>query len=110
MLVCIDRDPPRRSASRPFSREVECETRFMRMDYATLSAVLEEGVRADMAYLDSDCPRCRSTPGSAALLLLRRALDMRMDPTRSSTRAVVKSGLSPPLQLFIVLRRERFSR
>src|SRR5438477_3484265 len=32
-LVCIDRDPAAEERFEAFSREVECETRFLRMDY-----------------------------------------------------------------------------
>src|SRR5205085_757364 len=53
LLVCIDRDPAAEERFEAFSRDVECETRFIRMDYAdALEHLIEEGVEADMAYLD----------------------------------------------------------
>src|SRR6267378_2598477 len=52
-LVCIDRDPAAEERFDAFAREVECETRFLRMDYAeALELLRDEGFEADMAYLD----------------------------------------------------------
>src|SRR5438105_3364796 len=52
-LVCIDRDPAAEERFEAFSREVECETRFLRMDYAdALEQLVEEGLEADVVYLD----------------------------------------------------------
>src|SRR5919206_459851 len=33
-LVCIDRDPAAEERFEEFAREVQCDTRFLRMDYA----------------------------------------------------------------------------
>src|SRR2546423_13101015 len=52
-LVCIDRDPAAEERFEAFSREVECETRFLRMDYAeALELLAAEGLEADIGYLD----------------------------------------------------------
>jgi 16S rRNA (cytosine1402-N4)-methyltransferase len=52
-LVCIDRDPAAEERFEEFAREVACQTRFLRMDYAEgLDLLLEEGLEADLVYLD----------------------------------------------------------
>src|SRR3954464_11530784 len=51
--VCGDRDPAAEERFDVFAREVDCDTRFLRMDYAeALSLLGAEGFEADMAYLD----------------------------------------------------------
>src|ERR671931_1354492 len=52
-LICVDRDPVAEERYEVFAREVECETRFLRMDYAdAVELLLGEGAEVDMAYLD----------------------------------------------------------
>src|SRR5256885_14740222 len=52
-LVCVDRDPAAAERFESFAREVECETRFLRMDYAeALDLLAAEGLEADIVYLD----------------------------------------------------------
>ncbi len=52
-LVCIDRDPAAEDRFSEMAREAPCETRFLGMNYADgLSLLLEEGVSADVVYLD----------------------------------------------------------
>ena len=52
-LVCIDRDPAAEERFEEFAREVACETRFLRMEFAEgLELLREEGLEADLVYLD----------------------------------------------------------
>jgi len=52
-LVCIDRDPAAEARFDDLAAEVACETRFLRMDYAEgLAVLVEEGLEADLVYLD----------------------------------------------------------
>src|SRR6185436_173960 len=52
-LICIDRDPLAEEHFAELAREVSCETRFLRMDYADgLTLLREEGIPADVVYLD----------------------------------------------------------
>src|SRR5918996_968187 len=52
-LVCIDRDPLAEEHFEELAREVACETRFLRMDYAEgLGLLSEEELAADVVYLD----------------------------------------------------------
>ena len=52
-LIAIDRDPTAGAAFAELSHEVACETRFIRADFVSgLAQLLEEGVRADLAYMD----------------------------------------------------------
>src|SRR5688572_32024931 len=53
LLIGIDRDPTAEEAFAELAAEVPCRTRFLRADFATgLGTLLEEGVRADLVYLD----------------------------------------------------------
>src|SRR5919202_1414396 len=52
-LVCIDRDPVAEEHFEEFARETPPATRFLRMDYADgLQLLRDEGLRADLVYLD----------------------------------------------------------
>src|ERR687898_2748375 len=51
-LVCIDRDPAAEEHFEELAREVACETRFLRMDYAEgLDLLREESMSAGVIYL-----------------------------------------------------------
>src|SRR5947207_11240801 len=53
MLVCVDRDPAAEERFDDLTTEVECETRFLRTDFAEALELLgAEGVRADAVYMD----------------------------------------------------------
>ena len=66
-LVCIDRDPAAEDHFEELSREVACDTRFLRMDYAEGLALLrEEELPPTSSISTSASPRCRSTRASAA--------------------------------------------
>src|SRR3954447_13077704 len=52
-LICVDRDPAAEERFDDFAREVACETRFLRMEFSeALELLADEGVRADLVYLD----------------------------------------------------------
>src|SRR5204862_6059512 len=52
-LVCIDRDPAAEQHFDELAAEVACETRFLSMEFAAgLRLLREEGLQADLAYLD----------------------------------------------------------
>jgi 16S rRNA (cytosine1402-N4)-methyltransferase len=52
-LVCIDRDPAAAEHFEELAAEVSCATRFLAMEFTEgLRLLGEEGLRADLAYLD----------------------------------------------------------
>jgi len=81
-LVCIDRDPLAEEHFEELAREVGCETRFLRMDYADGLALLrEEGLRADVVYLDLGISSMQVDARERGFSYSYDApLDMRMDP------------------------------
>src|ERR671917_1457772 len=91
-LVCIDRDPLAEEHFEELAREVACETRFLRMDYADgLALLAEEGLEADIAYLDLGISSMQVDARERGFSYSYDApLDMRMDPTQElDARAVV---------------------
>ena len=92
LLVCIDRDPAAEERFEELAAEVPCQTRFLRMDYADgLAVLLEEGIRADMAYLDLGVSSMQIDAWERGFSYSYDApLDMRMDPDQElDARAVV---------------------
>jgi 16S rRNA (cytosine1402-N4)-methyltransferase len=81
-LVCIDRDPLAEEHFDELAREVACETRFLRMDYADGLALLrEEGLHADVVYLDLGISSMQVDARERGFSYSYDApLDMRMDP------------------------------
>src|SRR3954469_16094753 len=81
-LVCIDRDPLAEEHFAELEREVACETRFLRMDYADGLALLrEEGLSADVVYLDLGISSMQVDARERGFSYSYDApLDMRMDP------------------------------
>jgi 16S rRNA (cytosine1402-N4)-methyltransferase len=91
-LVCIDRDPAAQERFEEFAREVPCETRFLRMDYAEGLALLgEEDVAADLVYLDLGVSSMQVDARERGFSYSYDApLDMRMDPEQTlDARAIV---------------------
>src|ERR671916_691878 len=91
-LVCIDRDPLAEEHFEDLAREVQCETRFLRMDYADGLALLrEERLRADVVYLDLGISSMQVDARERGFSYSYDApLDMRMDPNQElDARAVV---------------------
>ncbi|MBV9212304.1 MAG: 16S rRNA (cytosine(1402)-N(4))-methyltransferase RsmH [Actinobacteria bacterium] len=113
-LVCIDRDPAAEERFEGFAREVECETRFMRMDYAeALERLLEKGVEADMAYLDLGVSSMQVDTWERGFSYSYDApLDMRMDPGQElDARRVVNEWDERRLsQVFSAYGEERYAR
>jgi 16S rRNA (cytosine1402-N4)-methyltransferase len=81
-LVCIDRDPAAEEHFEELAREVACETRFLRMDYADGLALLrDEGLAADVVYLDLGISSMQVDARERGFSYSYDApLDMRMDP------------------------------
>jgi 16S rRNA (cytosine1402-N4)-methyltransferase len=81
-LVCIDRDPAAEARYDELAREVSCDTRFLRMDYADgLELLHEEGLRADLVYLDLGISSMQVDARERGFSYSYDApLDMRMDP------------------------------
>ena len=81
-LVCIDRDPAAEQRFDELARELACETRFLRMDYADgLALLAEEGLQADLVYLDLGVSSMQVDARERGFSYSYDApLDMRMDP------------------------------
>ena len=81
-LVCIDRDPAAEEHFEELAREVACETRFLRMDYAEGLALLrEEELATDVVYLDLGISSMQVDARERGFSYSYDApLDMRMDP------------------------------
>jgi 16S rRNA (cytosine1402-N4)-methyltransferase len=91
-LVCIDRDPAAEERFEELAREVACETRFLRMDYADgLELLNAEELRADIAYLDLGVSSMQVDTRERGFSYSYDApLDMRMDPEQElDARTVV---------------------
>jgi 16S rRNA (cytosine1402-N4)-methyltransferase len=113
-LVCIDRDPAAEETFEEFTREVACETRFLRMDFAeALELLAAEGLRADLVYLDLGLSSMQvDTLERGFSYSYDAPLDMRMDPGRElDARAVVNEWDERRLaQIFSSYGEERFAR
>jgi 16S rRNA (cytosine1402-N4)-methyltransferase len=91
-LVCIDRDPAAEQRFAEFAADAPCQTRFIRDDYAAgLQALLGEGHRADMVYLDLGISSMQVDAWERGFSYSYDApLDMRMDPDQDfSARELV---------------------
>ena len=91
-LVAIDRDPLAEERFLELAEEAPCAMRFLRGDYAEgLQMLLEEGVRADMVYLDLGMSSMQIDTRERGFSYSYDApLDMRMDPRQElSAREIV---------------------
>src|SRR3954463_1965535 len=91
-LICIDRDPAAEERFEELAREVACETRFLRMEYAEgLELLQAEGARADLVLLDLGISSMQVDARERGFSYSYDApLDMRMDPSQElDARAVV---------------------
>jgi 16S rRNA (cytosine1402-N4)-methyltransferase len=81
-LIAIDRDPAAERRFAELEDELEPESRFMRADFAdALETLGEEGVRADVVYLDLGVSSLQLDAAERGFSYSYDApLDMRMDP------------------------------
>jgi 16S rRNA (cytosine1402-N4)-methyltransferase len=112
-LVCIDRDPTAEERFEEFAREAQCETRFLRMDFAEgLELLRAEGLAADVVYLDLGISSMQVDTWERGFSYSYDApLDMRMDPEQAlSAREVVNEWDEGRLsKLFRSYGEERFA-
>jgi 16S rRNA (cytosine1402-N4)-methyltransferase len=87
LLIGIDRDPLAEEAFATLAAEVSCRTRFVRADFAGgLELLAEEGVEADMVYLDLGMSSMQvDTLERGFSYVYEAPLDMRMDPSQETT-------------------------
>jgi 16S rRNA (cytosine1402-N4)-methyltransferase len=88
-LIGIDRDPLAEKAFAELAAEVHCATRFIRADFEHgLRTLAEEGVKADIAYLDLGMSSMQVDTRERGFSYAYDApLDMRMDPDQELTAA-----------------------
>jgi 16S rRNA (cytosine1402-N4)-methyltransferase len=86
-LIAIDRDPAAEERFADLAAEVSCDVRFIRADFVTgLSQLHEEGLRADVAYLDLGMSSMQVDTWERGFSYAYDApLDMRMDPDQELT-------------------------
>jgi len=112
-LIAIDRDPAAEERFEEFAREAQCDTRFLRMDFAEgLELLRAEGLAADMVYLDLGISSMQVDTWERGFSYSYDApLDMRMDPEQDlDAREVVNEWDEARLsKLFRAYGEERFS-
>ncbi len=86
-LIGIDRDPLAEERFDALAAEVSCQTRFLRAPFvAGLDELRDEGVRADLVYLDLGMSSMQLDTFERGFSYAYDApLDMRMDPDQSLT-------------------------
>jgi 16S rRNA (cytosine1402-N4)-methyltransferase len=86
-LIAIDRDALAEKAFENLAAEVACTTRFIRADFELgLRTLAEEGVKADMVYLDLGMSSMQVDTRERGFSYAYDApLDMRMDPAQALT-------------------------
>src|SRR5215217_343118 len=113
-LICVDRDPAAEERFDAFAREVQCDTRFLRTDFAEgLEQLWDERVSADLVYLDLGVSSMQIDQWERGFSYSYDApLDMRMDTTQDlDAREVVNEWDERRLaQLFRQYGEERYSR
>jgi 16S rRNA (cytosine1402-N4)-methyltransferase len=89
LLIGIDRDPLAELAFAELAAEVPCRTRLVRGDFVSgLATLLDEGMRADMVYLDLGMSSMQVDTRERGFSYAYDApLDMRMDPGQLLTAA-----------------------
>ena len=90
-LIGIDRDPEAQARFEEMAAEVSCHTRFIRASFAEgLELLRDEGVRADMVYLDLGMSSMQVDTRERGFSYAYDApLDMRMDPGQEVSAAEV---------------------
>ena len=86
-LIGIDRDPVAEERFREMAPELPCQTRFIRADFVSaLGQLNEEGVKADLAYLDLGMSSMQVDTWERGFSYAYDApLDMRMGPEQELT-------------------------
>jgi 16S rRNA (cytosine1402-N4)-methyltransferase len=89
LLIGIDRDPLAEESFAELAAEAPCRTRFIRADFAAgLQQLLDEGVTADLVYLDLGMSSMQVDTRERGFSYSYDApLDMRMDPTSGLSAA-----------------------
>ncbi len=97
LLVGIDRDPLAEETFAELAAEARCRTRLVRADFASgLRGLLEEGVRADLVYLDLGMSSMQVDTRERGFSYAYDApLDMRMDPDQVVTAAEIVNTWEP---------------
>jgi 16S rRNA (cytosine1402-N4)-methyltransferase len=97
MLIGIDRDPLAEEAFAELAAEAQCRTRFVRADFAAgLEQLIEEGVKADLVYLDLGMSSMQVDTRERGFSYAYDApLDMRMDPDQALTAAEIVNTWEP---------------
>ena len=97
LLIGIDRDPLAEAAFAELAAEAPCRTRFVRADFAAgLGQLLEEGVEADLVYLDLGMSSMQVDTRERGFSYAYDApLDMRMDPAQPLTAAEIVNTWEP---------------
>ena len=90
-LIGIDRDPVAEERFAELAAEVSCQTRFLRTSFVDgLSELIDEGVRADLVYLDLGMSSMQVDTRERGFSYAYDApLDMRMDPAQELTAAEI---------------------
>jgi 16S rRNA (cytosine1402-N4)-methyltransferase len=112
-LIAIDRDPAAEERFNEFTREVQCETRFLRMEFADgLELLRDEGLQADIVYLDLGISSMQVDTWERGFSYSYDApLDMRMDSDQDlDAREVVNEWDETRLaKVFRTYGEERFA-
>ena len=97
LLIGIDRDPLAEGTFAELAAEAPCRTRFVRADFVTgLRSLHDEGVRADMVYLDLGMSSMQvDTRARGFSYAYDAPLDMRMDPSQAVTAAEIVNTWEP---------------
>ncbi len=97
LLVGIDRDPLAEAAFAELAADAPCRTRFVRADFAAgLEQLLEEGLEADLVYLDLGMSSMQVDTRERGFSYAYDApLDMRMDPAQQLTAAEIVNTWEP---------------
>jgi 16S rRNA (cytosine1402-N4)-methyltransferase len=93
-LIAIDRDPQAAERFAELAPELPCHTRFIAADFvAGLSRLRDEGVVADLVYLDLGMSSMQVDTWSRGFSYSYDApLDMRMDPSQDLTASEIVNG------------------
>ena len=97
LLIGIDRDPLAEETFAELAAESACRTRLLRADFvAGLQTLHEEGVRADLVYLDLGMSSMQVDTRERGFSYAYDApLDMRMDPAQPLTAAEIVNAWEP---------------